>query len=72
MADESTYKGQVLSIAPEKEQFFENEESNLKGVELGLNGDAENLFPDDSRMCGICLGMGEVVPFISHSSKFSL
>ncbi len=72
MADESTFKGQVLGVSPEKEDFFPNDASNLKGFELGLNGDSENFYPDESSLKGFCLGLGEVVPFINHSSKMYL
>lgn len=68
MADESTFKGQVLGLSPEKEDFFPNETSQLTGFELGLNGDSENLYPDSSNLFGFCLGIGEIVPFISYSS----
>lgn len=70
MADQSTYTGQVLGISPEKEDFFPNDASNLTGFELGLNGDSENLFPDESKVLGFCLGLGEAVPFMNHSSVF--
>ena len=70
MADESTYKGQLLGISPEPEEFFPNDTSYILGAQLGLNGDAENLFPDSSNLKGICIGMGDVVPFINHSSVF--
>jgi len=56
MADESTYKGLVLGISPEKEQFFDGETSNLLGVEIGLNGSDENLYPDDSTLKSMVLG----------------
>ncbi|MCT4590530.1 MAG: hypothetical protein N4A71_22070 [Carboxylicivirga sp.] len=72
MADESTFKGQVLGVSPEKEGFYPNDTSNLKGFELGLNGDSENLYPDESRLQGFCLGLGETLPFIGFGSKIYL
>ncbi len=71
MADTSNFLGQVLGLGTEKEEFFDNETSQLLGFEIGLNGDADNLFPDESKLLGVCLGI-EVAPFINHSSKIYL
>jgi hypothetical protein len=70
--DDSTYKGQVLGIAPVKAEYYPNETSQLLGIELGLNGDSDNLYPDDSQLKGLCLGLGDQLPFINHNSKFYL
>ncbi|GAF05849.1 hypothetical protein [Saccharicrinis fermentans] len=67
--DDSTYKGQVLGLSPEKAEFYPNDSSQLLGFELGLNGDSDNLFPDASNLKGLCLGLGDQLPFINHSSK---
>lgn len=65
----SNLLGVSIGIAPEKEDFYPNEVSQLTGFELGLNGDSENLFPDASNLKGFCLGLGESVPFLSHCSR---
>lgn len=55
MADESTFKGQVLGVSSEKEDFFEGEVSNLLGIGIGLNGNADNVYPDASTFKGLIL-----------------